>query len=100
MLCGHVIDRLRGTETMSPETDALIAGGLSEVDPCFPIMRAVLHVFVGGAEPLGDLAHYGTARRVVAAVVDAQHCASLLQERLAILLKHARAIEITTNAVV
>src|SRR5262249_19820992 len=100
MLCGRVIDRLRGAETVSPETDALIAGRLSEVDPRFPIMRAILHAFVGSAEPLGALTHYGTAHRVVTAVVDAQHRAPLLQERLAILLKHARAIEVTTNAVV
>src|SRR2546426_10043458 len=100
MLCSHVVDRFRGAQTVAPEANPLIAGRLRKIDPRFPVVRAVRHTFVSGTEPLGALTHYGTAHRVVAAVVDAQHRAPLLQERVAILLKHARTIEVATNAVV
>ena len=78
----------------------MIAGGLGKVHPRRPVVRAVLHTFVGSAEPLNAFANDDTAHRVMAAVIDAQHRASLLQEGIAILLEHARAIEVAANAVV
>jgi hypothetical protein len=56
---------------MSPETDAAIASRLGKIHPRLPVVSAVVHVFVGGAQPLGVLADHGAADRVVAAVVDA-----------------------------
>src|SRR2546430_12175268 len=86
MLCSHAVDRFCGAQTVAPEANPLIAGRLRKIDPRCPVVRAVRHTFVSGTEPLDALAHYGTAHRVVAAVVDAQHRAPLLQERVAILL--------------
>src|SRR5215468_6334456 len=85
---------------MSPQANPLIAGRLGKVHPGRPVVRALLHAFVGSAEPLDVFANDGTAHRVMAAVIDAHHCTPLLQEGIAILLEHARAIEVAANAVV
>src|SRR6516162_3417620 len=65
-----------------------------------PSHSTVSHTFVGRTERLDVFANDGTTHRVVAAVIDAQHCAPPLQEGVAILLEHARAIEVAANTMV
>ena len=96
---GHVIDRLGRAETVSPDADTLISGGLGKVDPRFPVIRAFVHGLVGGADAFDVVTDDRAAHAVMAPVVHPKHGAALLQDGIAVLLEHPGAVEITANAV-
>jgi hypothetical protein len=71
---------------------------LGKVHPGLPVVRAVLHAILGRTEPPDGCAHDATAHGVVAAILDAQHRAPLLQEGVTLRLEHARARAGAANA--
>ena len=97
---GGMVDGLDSAQAVAPYADALIAGLLSEIDPCFPVGAGAIDDLVRGAE-LDALAIHGRlADGVVTSIVDAYGSAPVLGKPRAPVLERAGSVEVTRYTVV